>query len=301
MNRFLILILLSLCVANRSYAQDTAVFDDGTKIRYSLLENKADETDPISITFSGSYSDIHSTAGLTLGYYARRIGIGEIFGNYCFNTFGKPVNRIGLQTWVFVFTKRVKRKNSITVGRRGISVTRDEAVYKDYMVTVDAEKNRTLCLHIGFANKKYLTHDSYYNGYQVENVSSDELACGISFIANSHQKWTMPELGKETRSETSLYRLTFDVLYFTSFSVTLETNVNGIRPPAPEGLAEQLMKKSVGFRFLAEGNIPFRGPRLDYGLLFQAGVVTTPFDSQFEKEVFPIVSAGLCIRPDFGL
>lgn len=295
------LFAMLLCGQGSITAQDTAFFNDGTELTYRVLENKADETDPFYFSVIPNYSDVRAGVSLNFCYYSPQFGIVEANPGFGLRNQRPIINKVGAQTWIFLFQKRVQRKNSITVGRRGVYVGANESVYKDYLTVVEAEKNRSLALHLSFFRKTYRGIDPYYWSYSIESGITNEIACGLSFIANSHQKWELTYAGGKTYGETSLYRLTFDFLYYMNgASVTLQERPNGNRPEAPQELIDELFVKQTGFRFLAEANVPVRASRLDYGFVFQAGVISTPFDGSFEEAFFPIIGVGWCIRPNSG-
>lgn len=270
-----------------------------------MLEHKADQSPPLYASVSAGFTDVRDGIALTVGGYSR-FGMLEFHAGVFHKSGTTFVNKIGGQGFVFLFQKRVMKKNAITLARRRVYADANSAVYEDYLTEVDAEKNRSLAAHFSFMRKTYLgafRPHVIVNGqnFHLLTITTNEIACGFSFVANAHQKWKLtwaPD--KPVYSETSLYRLTGDLLYFAGPSqVTLVPNAQGISPEAPAGTADSLLPNKIGFRFLAEAFIPVRASRLDYGFVFQAGVTSTPFDGELEWGVAPILSAGICIRPQF--
>lgn len=255
----------------------TATFEDGTKISYSVLDNFGDGQNRNTIAgfnltddrgfgcFSLMYARynpdrfyVHGELGYLLG-----AGFGGVnFGGTYF---------LGSSESNYTLPISIKSRTSGNIETK-------------YVIKIDAIKNRHFGIDIDAAYKKYaVVNDRIEIGerrYEITSFSSSELALGFGYIS-SKQALIKVE-NKSYVGGSHLLHLTADVLFYpgSKFEYTASDSISSTVPLE----AKDFTFGKIGFRFMIQGQTAFKFnkktlPTKNFGFFYRLGVMKSTYAS----------------------
>lgn len=283
-----VLFSISLC------AQDTAVFNDGVRIPWKLLESKGTQMAPFWIYGHGGFSDIEFNGEVGAGYYNGRVGVAE--ANWSFTSYGG-------QVWLFCHKWKQIKETGLKVGTKITSSSRvgDQAYYagKEYYIPAQREKDKALALHLGYSVKNYLRVSgelpfSYHNlDYSLDSLVAKEICFGVSYVGVSHIKWAVFLNGRTILNDNNFFRISLDALYYPMRYTESRATFNSGGPP----LSTNDLFSPYAFRLIVDGHIGFFAARINYGIIYKIGVLKSPFNAQATvfSPYYIIIGGGLYV------
>lgn len=254
----------------------TATFEDGTTIKFSMIENNGDDLYKNAIGIIGASDD---AGGITSLYFSRiepekyhlnfNLGMG-ISGSTAISAAGTYFLFSSLKKYTLPFT---------------LKTTVSGNTETHYVIKTDAFKGKHLGIHAEIGYRKSQLDEYYQWGgsaeqYYLHSFSNESVALGIGYASTKNGIVHVDNFNSYAGG-SRLFTASADVIFFPGQSVVFDhVDSAGVLHPNEGNLtAKDLSLGTVGFRIMAQGQTTFAYRKKDkipakcFGFVWRAGIM----------------------------